>query len=937
MAMSPWRPVGIRGMLALALFVAALLAFAMATGAILLFERFTLEDRARGVVQPYAELVSVGAEAAVAFADAARAQEILDTLRANAQILEAKIVLADGRQLARYSAGDLTSPSASPPLQRPDGVALSPDRHSVELVQSLQDGARLHLVMHLGELERQTRNALLMIAGGSIVLLTVVALGLLIGLQRSVVSPIAALASALDRVRTRADYSHRVPVAGADEVARLGGGFNAMMDVIEDRDAELRHLSALQRTVLDNVGSGIISVNPDGVVTIFNRAAERLLGYTADEVVGKLTPMAWHDPAEITRKARELSAELGTTIEPGMEVLFARARRGLPDDGEWSYVRKDGSSLPVQLSRTAQHGEGGRITGFVALAHDLTERKQAEAAARRHQDELEQTVQQRTAELRLARDAAESANQAKSSFLANMSHEIRTPMNAILGMSALALQGDLAPQQRNYVHKAHAAAQSLLGIINDILDFSKIEAGKLEVEAIPFTLDTTLDNLVNVLAMRAEEVGLELLLDLSPQLPTALVGDPSRLGQVLLNLGNNAVKFTERGEVTVAVKLASCDATSAQLRFEVRDTGIGMSPEVQQRLFLPFSQADASTSRRYGGSGLGLAISRHLVRLMGGELEVDSEAARGSRFSFTLRFGLQMGVAQTSAECRAQGLRGVRVLIVDSNPGARNVLAATCVALGLRADAATDAADALHLVKQADAENAAYELLLVDSKIPGMDNPASAAALGRRGPQRPQIPVALMMPAVSREAVLQGLAEQQRAVSALLVKPVTPSTLVDACNIALGITVPGTLHDAAHEPANFADPSASLRGARILLVEDNEVNQELALALLGGAGIDVSVARNGQEALDVLEREEFDAVLMDCQMPVMDGYAATRALRKRPLRQTLPVIAMTANAMVGDRDAALAAGMNDHIAKPINVNQMFATLARWVTPGSPRV
>ncbi|MEO8806816.1 MAG: response regulator [Burkholderiaceae bacterium] len=932
--MRPWRPAGIRGRLALALFVTALLAFAAAGGAFMLIERVTLEERARAIVEPYAKLVSVGAEAAVAFGDAHRAQEILDTLRANAQILEAQIVLADGRALARYSARAKGSPAQAP--LRPDGVLVSLDQHTVDLVQGLPDGARLHLVMHLGELERQTRDALRMMAAGTVGLLAAVALGLLLALQRSVVGPIAALAQSADQVRTRADYSHRVPVAGADEVARLGRGFNAMMAAVEDRDAELRQLSALQRTVLDNVGSGIVSVTAEGVVAIFNRAAERMLGYTADEVVGKLTPLTWHDPAEITQRARLLSAELGTTIEPGMEVFFARARRGLPDDGEWSFIRKNGTRVPVQLAMTAQHDEAGRVTGFVGLSYDLTERKQAEAAGRRHRDELEQTVQQRTAELRLARDAAESANQAKSAFLANMSHEIRTPMNAILGMSALALQGELAPKQRNYVHKANAAAESLLGIINDILDFSKIEAGKLEVEAIPFALDKALDHLVDVLGMRAEQAGLELLLDLSPQLPTALVGDPSRLGQVLLNLGNNAVKFTERGEVTIGVKALSCDAASVQLLFEVRDTGIGMSPEVQQRLFQAFSQADASTSRRYGGTGLGLAISRHLVRLMGGELQVDSAAAHGSRFSFTLRFGLQTEAAPSaSPEFRSEGLRGTRALIVDDNAGARDVLTRACVALGLRADAAAGADEALQRVKQAEAGNEPYELLLVDSNLPGL-NPAGAAALGRRGPLQPQISVVLMLPALSRDAGLQGLAEQQRARGAVLVKPVTPATLVDACNMALGITAPGALHDAVREPARPADPRTRLRGTRVLLVEDNEVNQEVALALLGSAGIDVSLARNGQEALDVLEREDFDAVLMDCQMPVMDGYAATRALRLQPLRQSLPVIAMTANAMVGDRDAALAAGMNDHIAKPINVNEMFATLARWIARESSR-
>ncbi|WP_341890621.1 response regulator [Variovorax sp. YR752] len=933
--MIPWRPAGIRGRLALALFTAAALAFAAAGGGFLLFDRLTLEGRARSVVEPYAELLSVGAEAAVAFGDAARAQEVLETLRANPQILEAQIVMANGRELARYS----TRPQAARPgmPQRPDGVLLSPDRHTADLVQSLQDGARLHLVMHLGELQRQTQEALLTLAAGTIVLLAGIAFGLLAALQRSIVGPIAALAHAVDQVGTRADYAARVPVAGADEVARLGQGFNTMMQTIADRDAELRRLSAMHRTVLENVGSGIISVAPDGVVSTFNRAAERLTGYSAAEVVGKMTPQAWHDPQEVARRARELSAELGEPVAAGMETFFARARRNLPEAGEWSFIRKDGSRLPVHLTVTAKRSDTNEIMGFIGLVSDLTERKQAEAAQRRYQDELERTVQQRTAELQQARDAAEAANSAKSSFLANMSHEIRTPMNAILGMSALALQGELAPQQRNYVHKAHAAAQSLLGIINDILDFSKIEAGRLEVESIPFSLDESMENLVSVLGMRAEQAGLELLLDMPARLPTALIGDPTRLGQILLNLGNNAVKFTPQGEVTLVLRVLSCDSASAQLLFEVRDTGIGMSAEVQQRLFQPFSQADASTSRRYGGTGLGLAISQHLVRLMGGELKVDSAPGRGSRFSFALRFGLQTDApAPAPPECRAQALRGTRVLVVDDNAAARDLLTASCTALGLRADAAASAEEALKRVAQADALDAPYQLLLLDSGMPGMDETALMAAVGQREAPSAAIPVILMATALSREATLQRLSEREMAPAALLAKPVTPSSFVDACHAALGTAFAVSEHADLPEPVVPADPRAGLRGARILLVEDNEINQEVALAVLGSAGIEVSVAGNGREALDLLGQHDFDAVLMDCQMPVMDGYEATRALRRMPIRRSLPVIAMTANAMVGDRDAAIAAGMNDHVAKPINVDEMFATLARWVSADSRR-
>jgi two-component system, sensor histidine kinase and response regulator len=594
------------------------------------------------------------------------------------------------------------------------------------------------------------------------------------------------------------------------------------------------------------------------------------------------------------------------------ELVRKRPHLGVLARGEvaridWRYSRLDGQTFDADVVLIPLTIDGQAMQ--CAIIQDITARKAAEAA-----------VQQ-------ARAAAESAALTKARFLANMSHEIRTPMNAIMGMIHLARMDELTDKARNYLDKAHRAATNLLQILNDVLDVSKIEAGKLELESVDFQLEQVISNMADVLGLRAEDKGLELLFTAPPELPTALVGDPIRLGQILINLGTNAIKFTEHGEVVIGCEVQAQSEADVLLRFWVRDTGIGMAPDQIERLFQPFTQADSSTTRQYGGTGLGLTISRELVELMHGHIGVDSVPGQGSTFHFTVRLGLQ---ARTSAPraLLAQELQDKRLLLVDDNATAREVLGDMVSRLGLKVDTCASGKQALQCMAEAVKAGQPHEVLLTDWKMPDMDGidlAREALAMPTAHP-----PSVLLVTAFARDEALR--AANGLGLAGVINKPVTPSTLLDSLTRVLSHDAPTPAHPNRSNRA-LLTAQRQLSGARVLLVEDQAMNQELARDLLERAGIQVRTASHGAEALARLDSDgPFDGVLMDCQMPVMDGYTATERIRANAAFRNLPIIAMTASAMASDRDRVIACGMNDHITKPLDVAQMFTIMARWIVP-----
>ncbi len=660
----------------------------------------------------------------------------------------------------------------------------------------------------------------------------------------------------------------------------------------EEIENQRRSISAIldeQNAIFESVTSGIVVLRRQQVVKC-NQHLSWLLGRPCAELVGR-SMLAWFADAD-SRERIERSSE--------------QIRRGEPVRLEAAMLRQDGSQLWVRLNGHAIDLQDLE-QGVVWTLDDVSEE--------RHVAE----------EMRRARELAEDAARTKSSFLANMSHEIRTPMNAIIGMAHLLHKSDLNPRQQDYLAKIQRSSQHLLGIINDILDFSKIEAGKLTIESTDFELDAVLENVANLVGEKAASKGLELIFELEPGLAQALVGDPLRLGQILVNYCNNAVKFTEQGEIRVKVSQRELGAQEVLLHCAVQDTGIGLSEEQRARLFQSFSQADRSTSRRYGGTGLGLAISKSLAQLMGGEVGVESELGRGSTFWFTARLG--KGERQPQARLPRPDLRGCRVLVIEDNEYSRTALTEMLVAMSFRVTAVASGEAGVEAVRFAAAEEQPFGVVFTDWQMPGVDGLEAGRRILALGLQPP--PHLVMVTAYGREEV--AAAADATGFDSVLTKPVNPSQLFDAVMRALG-EQPAS-QAALGEAARVEPDLAAIAGARLLLAEDNELNQEVAVELLGDAGLVVEVAENGRVALDKLQQHgagHYDAVLMDMQMPLLDGLGATLEIRKLPQFSQLPIIAMTANAMQGDRERCLAVGMNDYVAKPIEPNQLWRALLRWI-------
>ncbi len=891
-----FRKCSIQRRLTAIILMTGILAVALASLGFGLYERASYRAMMVSELSALADTLGANTAAALMFNDSKSAREMLSALQGEKHIVAGLLYDRRGNVFADYRRSGVP---ASWVLPSWDEAEARFDKQNLTLAQRVNFERTkvgvIVIVSDLSVLHAQLRQYT-KISG--LVLLVSVLLAFIVSSHflRKIISPILALTWLAGKVSSQKDYSLRADAGRNDEVGLLVDSFNQMLEGIQQRDLALQKAhdslekrvaerTAYLNALIENSPLAILVLDSAERAQLCNPAFECMFQFSSAEIVGKPTDRLLAEK-ELLKEAQQISRE---TLD-GTPVTLITKRK-----------RKDGHLVDVEL-----HGVpltvNGEVVGSLGIYQDISIRKRAEEAMQR------------------AKEAAEAASRAKSEFLANMSHEIRTPLNGVMGMTDLALGTELTAEQREYLETVKLSADSLLVVINDILDFSKIEAGKAELENRPFNLRDTLEGVMRTLALRADEKGLELLCELAPETPELVRGDSSRLGQVVMNLVGNAIKFTQEGEVGLKVEVAEKDGEDRILHFIVSDTGIGIPAEKHALIFDPFAQADTSTTRKYGGTGLGLSISARLVHLMGGKIWLESEEGKGSRFHFTAKVGLvDAKEIEVGTPAPPEILRGVRVLVVDDNRTNRRILDGMLKRWEMKPTLEEGGEEALaELLAARNAEDP-YGLILLDMHMPGMDGFQFVERLRKR----PELATATIMMLTS--AGHRGDAERCKAlgISAYLLKPIRQSELREAIarvlkakeqQGAIPLITRFSLYDAR-------DPSSVLR---VLLVEDNPVNQRLATRMLEKRGHRVVLAGNGREAVEALAKGKFDLVLMDVQMPEMDGIQATAAIREKEKGSDmhLPVIALTAHAMKGDREKCLAGGMDGYLTKPIRPREL---------------